>query len=61
LKIPKGVTGVPSEILDPSKSWADKAVFKTSLTSLAEAFIKNFSKFKDENSQKYVAAGPQLK
>lgn len=60
LKIPKGVTGVPSEILDPSQTWVDKTAFKTSITSLAEAFIKNSEKFKSENSKKFIPAGPQL-
>ena len=61
LKIPKAVHGVPSEILDPSKTAKDKDAFKASITTLAEAFIKNFEKYKDETSKKLVAAGPQLK
>lgn len=61
LKVPKGVTGVPSEILDPSKAWTDKTAFKTNLTSLAEAFIKNSERFKDEKTKKFIPAGPQLK
>lgn len=61
LKIPKGVTGVPSEILDPSQAWKDKAAFKTNISGLAGAFIKNFERFKEESTKKLASAGPQLK
>lgn len=61
LKIPKGVTGVSSDLLDPSKAWKDQAAYKTTVTSLAEAFIKNFERFNDEKSKKFASAGPQLK
>ncbi len=60
LKIPKGVTGVPSEILDPSKSWTNKDEFKTTLTSLASEFTKNFEKYKTDTSDRLLPGGPQL-
>lgn len=60
LSIPKGVSGVPSEILDPSQAWADKNAYKVTANSLAEAFIKNFDKFKEESSKRFTSAGPTL-
>lgn len=59
-KIPKSVTGVPSDILDPSKSWKDKTGFKTSLEEVAEKFIKNFEKYTSKIAKEVTAAGPQL-
>lgn len=60
LQIPKAVTGVPTEILDPSKSWANKEEFKTTLTNLAHEFNKNFDKYKNEKSERLLSGGPQL-
>lgn len=61
LKIPKGVSGVPSEILDPSKSWKDQADFNTSLRNLGSQFVKNFEKYKTAKSERLIVGGPQLK
>lgn len=59
-KIPKTVTGVPTEILDPIKSWKDKAGFKASIEELAEKFTKNFEKYSGKVGPEIVAAGPKL-
>jgi phosphoenolpyruvate carboxykinase (ATP) len=60
LKIPKGVTNVPQDILDPARSWQDKEKYRQSLTSLAESFQKNFKKYRNEKSDRLFAGGPQL-
>jgi len=60
LRIPTAVTGVPSEILDPSQSWRDKEDFRTSLQKLATDFINNFGKYKNEKSDRLLAGGPQI-
>ncbi len=57
-KIPRTVTGVPSEILDPSNSWKDKAGFKATIEELAEKFAKNFDKYGPRVSKEVAAAGP---
>ena len=36
---------MPSELLDPSSSWADKADFAATQKQLAELFQKNFAKY----------------
>lgn len=59
-RIPTAVSNVPSEILDPAKSWTNKAEFKKSLNSLAESFQKNFKKYKNEKSDRLLPGGPQL-
>lgn len=60
LMIPTQVSGVPSEILNPSKSWNDKAKYNARLRSLASQFVKNFAKYKNEKSDRLMAGGPQI-
>lgn len=60
LQVPKNVTGVPSEILNPGKSWKDNNEFKQSLRKLAEEFVLNFDKFTNEKSSRFISGGPQL-
>jgi len=47
LQIPKHVSGVPPEELQPETKWGDKAEFNRTLEALAIMFIKNFKKFED--------------
>ena len=58
LMIPKGVSRVPSEILDPSKSWSNKEEFKTTLNGLANEFKKSFDRYKSDNSARLLQGGP---
>lgn len=61
LKIPKMVTGVDSELLNPRNTWEDQGAYDEMTRSLAEMFIKNFTRFTDTPEGKVlVAAGPQL-
>lgn len=59
-QIPKGVSGVPSDILDPSKSWKDKVGFKASIEELAEKFNKNFEKYAGRVSSDVINSGPRI-
>ncbi|MGE7879327.1 phosphoenolpyruvate carboxykinase (ATP) [Peribacillus muralis] len=45
LNIPLHVPGVPDEVLQPIKTWADPAAYKQSATDLAAQFRANFKKF----------------
>ena len=53
------VEGVPSELLDPSSSWADKADFRRTQAELAALFAKNFTKYAAECSAEVIACGPK--
>ena len=45
LSIPEHVPGVPEEVLDPSRSWADKAAYDRMARHLIERFAENFKAF----------------
>lgn len=45
LSIPEHVAGIPEEVLDPSKSWADKAAYDKMAKHLIERFQENFASF----------------
>ena len=42
LQIPKSVPDVPSEILNPKNTWANKEEYDSTLLKLAQSFAKNF-------------------
>lgn len=67
MQVPESVPGVPCEVLQPSLAWSDKDAYGSTLTQLAEMFVRNFATFAD--GEKYVGAdtasrivqgGPQL-
>jgi len=65
LEIPTEVEGVPSEILEPMNTWADKNAYNATLLKLAGLFKKNFETFtnykigKDGKlTEEILAAGP---
>jgi len=61
LVIPKHVTGVDDNILNPENSWTDKDAFKKNANELAAAFIKNFANFSDtEEGKALIPFGPQI-
>ena len=61
LVIPKHVTGVDDNILNPVNSWADKDAFQKNANELAAAFIKNFANFSDtEEGKALIPFGPQI-
>ncbi|KAL0392180.1 UNVERIFIED_CONTAM: Phosphoenolpyruvate carboxykinase (ATP) [Sesamum radiatum] len=67
LEIPTEIEGVPSEILDPANTWADKNAYKDTLLKLGGLFKKNFEVFlnykigADNNlTEEILAAGPNF-
>ena len=58
--VPKAVEGVPSEVLDPKKTWKDQAKFDVTAKKLASLFKKNFEKYEDQASEAIRGAGPRL-
>ncbi len=45
LHMPTSVPNVPSEVLDPRNTWADKAAYDTQATKLAKLFRENDAKY----------------
>jgi len=61
ISVPKSLSGVESEILNPRNAWADKDDYDQTTGQLAQMFIENFKLFTDNDDGKaLVAAGPSL-
>lgn len=60
LAIPKACPGVPSEILNPKETWADKAAFDDTVNNLATKFVTNFEKYQAETSEAIRSAAPKV-
>lgn len=59
LMVPQSVAGVPTDILTPRNTWADKAAYDAKAKELAERFKKNFEQFAGSVSQGVRDAGPR--
>ncbi|CAG8762081.1 26247_t:CDS:2 [Dentiscutata erythropus] len=61
LQIPTSCTGVPSEILNPSKTWkGSEEVYINTRNTLAQSFVENFIQYEDQASPEVLLAGPIL-
>ncbi|KAG6512793.1 hypothetical protein ZIOFF_030922 [Zingiber officinale] len=67
LEIPTEIEGVPSEILDPINTWAEKEDYEVTLLKLAGLFRKNFEVFANYKigqdgklTEEILAAGPNF-
>ena len=61
LEIPTELNGVDTNILDPRDTYKDASEWEEKAKDLAQRFIKNFSKYEDNEAGKaLVSAGPQL-
>ncbi|QQZ27651.1 phosphoenolpyruvate carboxykinase (ATP) [Thiothrix subterranea] len=58
LNIPVSCPDVPSDVLEPSSTWADKAAYTTKATYLASLFHKNFAQYSAGVSAAICAAAP---
>jgi phosphoenolpyruvate carboxykinase (ATP) len=57
LSIPRACPGVPSELLNPRHSWADKAAYDRTAAALCGRFARNFENF--DAPPEVRAAGPR--
>ncbi len=60
LAMPTSCEGVPTEILNPRSTWADKTAYDDTANSLAGKFVKNFEKFAAETNPEILAAAPKV-
>ncbi|KAF9925712.1 Protein kinase C-like 1 [Linnemannia zychae] len=61
LQIPKTVTGIPAEVLNPATAWqGTPATYKATVEKLAKKFNDNFAKYADQTTEDVIAAGPKL-
>jgi len=60
LAVPTSCPGVPSEILMPKNTWADKDAYDAQALKLAKLFNENFKKYAEGSSDEIVAAGPSI-
>jgi phosphoenolpyruvate carboxykinase (ATP) len=59
--VPTSVPGVEPHLLDPIKTWEDKAEFDKTARDLVSMFQKNFSKFESHVSADVKAAAPEVR
>lgn len=60
LRVPITCPGVPSDLLNPEKSWSGNTGFKSEVDKLAMLFIENFKKYEDEATPEVLQAGPKM-
>ncbi|MEE2642277.1 MAG: phosphoenolpyruvate carboxykinase (ATP), partial [Planctomycetota bacterium] len=58
LSIPKECSGVPAEILDPRRTWANAENYEKVARKLAQLFHNNFAQYEAEASPETRGAGP---
>ena len=59
LHVPVSVMGVPSTVLNPRNTWADKDAYDAQAAKLAGMFKENFEKFAAQLPPEVKAAGPR--
>ena len=59
LSVPESVPGVEPHILQPHRTWKDKAAFEETARKLIAMFDKNFKTFESHVDQDVIAAAPQ--
>lgn len=60
LAIPTAVPGVPSEILVPKNTWANKKAYDEKAAFLAKLFVENFKAYAAGVSEEVIAAAPKI-
>jgi phosphoenolpyruvate carboxykinase (ATP) len=59
--VPTSVPGVEPHLLDPIKTWKDKAEFDKTARDLLSMFQKNFARFEDHVTADVKAAAPEVR
>jgi phosphoenolpyruvate carboxykinase (ATP) len=58
-EVPVRCPDVPSEVLWPRDTWADKDAYDARARQLADMFVDNFKQFEDRVSKSIRAAAPR--
>ncbi|MGY5848305.1 phosphoenolpyruvate carboxykinase (ATP) [Salegentibacter sp. HM20] len=58
LEMPLQCEGIPSEVLDPRSTWADKEAYDAKANELADSFRNNFRKFEQQANNEILSGGP---
>jgi phosphoenolpyruvate carboxykinase (ATP) len=58
LHVPESCPGVPSEVLQPRETWADKDAYDAAAADLADRFRENFKAYADQVDPSVLEAGP---
>lgn len=60
LSIPEHCPGVPEEVLNPGKTWADQDAYDQQVNKLVNSFGKNFEQFMDQVPEAVANSGPKI-
>ena len=60
MAMPKNCPGVPSEVLNPRNTWADKTAYDEKAKYLAGLFVRNFEKYASGVGQEVLDAAPKV-
>jgi phosphoenolpyruvate carboxykinase (ATP) len=58
IDVPQAVPGVPADVLQPRRTWADPVAYDAKARDVAELFRKNFALYAEGCSPEVRAAGP---
>jgi phosphoenolpyruvate carboxykinase (ATP) len=58
-QMPTSCPDVPSELLNPRNTWADKSAYDAQANKLANMFVKNFEQFESGVDVEILAAAPK--
>ena len=59
VEVPERIEGVPPEVLEPRRTWADPAAYDAQAGKLADMFVKNFAEYESQVAPEVVEAGPR--
>ncbi len=59
VEVPRSCPGVPSDILQPRRTWADEAEYTAQATRVAKMFVENFAAVAADVPPEVRAAGPR--
>jgi phosphoenolpyruvate carboxykinase (ATP) len=58
--MPTECPNVPSALLNPQQTWADKAAYDKAARGLAQQFVKNFEKYASGVEEEVLEAAPAV-